>query len=140
MESFINEAIKWVTENWEAIIGIAAAVYAVWVKVRNLYYKLKFGSVKNMYQQVQTFKNDTEELVNTLKETQAHLQTVAKLTYELGINANIVKESKLKMQSIIATVTDDYEAIPEDVVIETPEITQEIESNNGNISDILAKL
>lgn len=140
MEVYINEIVAFVQQYWLAIGGTMGGLYGTWKEVQRLYYKFKYGGTKQMYQQAQTFKKDTEDLVNSLKETQVHLQSVAKLTYELGVNANILKEGKLKMQEIIKSITNDFKAIPEDVIIKMPEITQEIQSNNENISDILAKL
>ncbi len=92
-----------------------------------------------MYQQIKTFKDETTGLVDELKNAGAQMQAVAKLTYELGRQANIAVDAKKKMQEIIKTVTADVEDIveevPQDVTIE-----QEITENNKTISEILGEI
>ena len=136
---FIQTAIDFIANNWSEIIAVGMAGYAVYLKGQKLYYSFKYGSVKKMYQQIKTFKDETTGLVDELKNAGAQMQAVAKLTYELGRQANIAVDAKKKMQEIIKTVTADVEDIveevPQDVTIE-----QEITENNKTISEILGEI
>lgn len=136
---FIQTAIDFIANNWSEIVAVGMAAYAVYLKGQKLYYSFKYGSVKKMYQQIKTFKDETTGLVDELKNAGAQMQAVAKLTYELGRQANIAVDAKKKMQEIIKTVTADVEDIveevPQDVTIE-----QEVENNNKTISEILGEI
>lgn len=136
---FINTAIEFVTTNWAEIVAVITSIVALYLKGQKLYYGFKYGSVKKMYQQIATFKNETSGLVDELKNAGKQMEVVAKLTYELGRQANIAVDAKKKMQEIIKTVTADVEDIveevPQDVTIE-----QEVENNNKTISEILGEI
>jgi hypothetical protein len=136
---FIQTAIEFVKTNWAELVAGITTVIAVYLKGQKLYYSFKYGSVKKMYQQIKTFKDETTGLVDELKNAGAQMQAVAKLTYELGRQANIAVDAKKKMQEIIKTVTADVEDIveevPQDVTIE-----QEVENNNKTISEILGEI
>ena len=136
---FINTAIEFVTTNWAEIVAAITSIVALYLKGQKLYYGFKYGSVKKMYQQIATFKNETSGLVDELKNAGKQMEVVAKLTYELGRQANIAVDAKKKMQEIIKTVTTDVEDIveevPQDVTIE-----QEITENNKTISEILGEI
>lgn len=136
---FIQTAIDFVKANWAEIIAVLTSTYAIWIKVRNLYYKLKFGSIKSMYTQVQTFKDDTSGLIEELRQAKTQMEAVAKLTYELGRQANIAIEAKQKMNEIVRTVTNDVESIIEEVPEEIT-VQATVENNNKSISDILGSL
>lgn len=136
---FINTAIEFVTTNWAEIVAAITSIVALYLKGQKLYYGFKYGSVKKMYQQIATFKNETSGLVDELKNAGKQMEVVAKLTYELGRQANIAKEAKLKMNEIIKTVTSDVE----DIIEEEPQevtIEQVVENTNKSISEILEGL
>jgi len=136
---FINTAIEFVTTNWAEIVAAITSIVALYLKGQKLYYGFKYGSVKKMYQQIATFKNETSGLVDELKNAGKQMEVVAKLTYELGRQANIAKEAKLKMNEIIKTVTSDVE----DIIEEEPQevtIEQAVENTNKSISEILEGL
>jgi len=136
---FIQTAIEFVKTNWAELIAGITTVIALYLKGQKLYYSFKYGSVKKMYQQIATFKNETSGLVDELKNAGKQMEVVAKLTYELGRQANIAKEAKLKMNEIIKTVTSDVE----DIIEEEPQevtIEQVVENTNKSISEILEGL
>ena len=136
---FIQTAIEFVKTNWAELVAGITTVIAFYLKGQKLYYSFKYGSVKKMYQQIATFKNETSGLVDELKNAGKQMEVVAKLTYELGRQANIAKEAKLKMNEIIKTVTSDVE----DIIEEEPQevtIEQAVENTNKSISEILEGL
>ena len=92
-----------------------------------------------MYTQVQTFKDDTSGLIEELRQAKTQMEAVAKLTYELGRQANIAIEAKQKMNEIVRTVTNDVESIIEEVPEEIT-VQATVENNNKSISDILGSL
>ena len=99
----------------------------------------KYGSVKKMYQQIKTFKDETTGLVDELKNAGVQMQAVAKLTYELGRQANIAVDAKKKMQEIIKTVTTDVEDVAEETTQDVT-IEQAVKDNNKTISEILGEI
>jgi hypothetical protein len=136
---FIQIAIEFVKTNWAEIVAGITTATALYLKGQKLYYGFKYGSVKKMYQQIKTFKDETTGLVDELKNAGTQMQAVAKLTYELGRQANIAVDAKKKMQEIIKTVTTDIE----DVAEETPQdvtIEQAVKDNNKTISEILGEI
>ena len=123
----IQTAIEFVKTNWAELVAGVTTAAAVYLKGQKLYYGFKYGSVKKMYQQIKTFKDETTGLVDELKNAGKQMEAVAKLTYELGRQANIAKDAKLRMNAIVKTVTADVE----DIIQEVPqEITIEQEVKN----------
>lgn len=136
---FIQIAIEFVKTNWAELVAGITTVIAVYLKGQKLYYGFKYGSVKKMYQQIKTFKDETTGLVDELKNAGKQMEAVAKLTYELGRQANIAKDAKLRMNAIVKTVTADVE----DIIQEVPQeitIEQEVKNNNKSISEILGAI
>ena len=135
----IQTAIEFVKTNWAEIVAGITTATALYLKGQKLYYGFKYGSVKKMYQQIKTFKDETTGLVNELKNAGKQMEAVAKLTYELGRQANIAKDAKLRMNAIVKTVTADVE----DIIQEVPQeitIEQEVKNNNKSISEILGAI
>lgn len=136
---FIQTAIEFVKTNWAEIVAGITTATALYLKGQKLYYGFKYGSVKKMYQQIKTFKDETTGLVDELKNAGKQMEAVAKLTYELGRQANIAKDAKLRMNAIVKTVTADVE----DIIQEVPQeitIEQEVKNNNKSISEILGAI
>ena len=138
--NLIQTAIQFIKDNWAEIVAIITAAYAVFVKAQTLFYKFRYGSVKKMYQQIKTFKDDTSGLVKELKQANTYLQATSKLTYELARNANIAKEAKLKMNAIVKTITNDVEDVIDEKPPEEATVQKTVENNNKSISEILGSL
>ena len=135
----IQTAIEFIKANWAEIIAGITTVVAVYLKGQKLYYGFKYGSVKKMYQQIKTFKDEITGLVDELKNAGVQMQAVAKLTYELGRQANIAVGAKKKMQEIIKTVTTDVEDVAEETTQDVT-IEQAVKDNNKTISEILGEI
>lgn len=135
----IQTAIEFIKANWAELVACITTVIAVYLKGQKLFYSFKYGSVKKMYQQIKTFKDETTGLVDELKNAGVQMQAVAKLTYELGRQANIAVDAKKKMQEIIKTVTTDVEDVAEETTQDVT-IEQAVKDNNKTISEILGEI
>jgi len=141
---WIQTAQAFITEKWELLVAFATGTGFTGIVIRDLYNKFKFGSTKKL---IKNFKADTSEALEeqkanltVMKEAVSEMKVVANMVYELARNANIVKEAKENIKTLISSIIPTVAEIPEDETIEEITVSEDVENNNKSISDILAGL